>query len=124
VQKGKLRDAISELRRAVSLAGGRPLSLGELGYAYALSGDKSEARACLDRLKHAPKEAYVPAYPIAIVHAGLGERSEALVWLRRAYDDHDIELLWLQNDPMLDSLRADPGFQDLLQSIGFPKAKI
>jgi serine/threonine-protein kinase len=123
VQKGKLRDAISELRRAVTLSDGSPLSLGELGYAYALSGEKSEARAVLYHLRHMPKGTYVPSYAIAVVHAGLGEKSEALVWLRRAYDDHDIELLWLQNDPMLDSLRSDARFQDLLRSIGFPNAR-
>ncbi len=124
LRKGNTRDAVSELRRAVELSDGSPLSLGELGYAYAVAGERNEARAILSRLSHFPTGTYVPGYPLAVIHAGLGERSEALVWLRRAYDNRDVELLWLQSDPMVDSLRSDPGFQDLLRGIGFPNAKI
>jgi eukaryotic-like serine/threonine-protein kinase len=122
VQMKKFSDAIPELRRAVLLSGS-PLSLGELGYAYAVSGYKSRARSILYELKHPTKGTYVAPYPIAAVYAGLGEKKEALTWLRKAYADRGVELLWLQVDPMLDSLRSDPGFQDLVYGVGFPKAQ-
>jgi hypothetical protein len=52
---------------------------------------------------------------VALIHAGLGERQQALTWLERALDDRAHWLVWLKLDPRFDPLREDPGFVELLR---------
>jgi hypothetical protein len=59
----------------------------------------------------------VTPYGVALIHAGLGERQQALAWLERALDDRAHWLVWLKLDPRFDPLRADPGFAELLRRI-------
>ncbi len=59
---------------------------------------------------------------IAASLALLGETEEAMTWLERAYEERDPLLLTAKTDPLLDPLRSDPRFQDLLRRIGFPES--
>ena len=86
-----------------------------LGHAYAASNHKGEARAILQQLNSLEKEKYVPSYPVALIHAALGEKQEALARLEKAYEDRDSWMDYLAIDPRLDSLRSDPRFGDLLR---------
>ena len=63
-----------------------------LGYAYARVGRRAEAVKIVRELESLSKNQYVPSYEIALVHAGLGDKTESLAWLekgvrkqRRAY---------------------------------------
>jgi hypothetical protein len=60
----------------------------------------------------------VTPYGVALVHAGLGDRDQALAWLARALDDRSHWLVWLRLDPRLDVLRSDRRFADLLLAVG------
>ena len=61
---------------------------------------------------------YVPSFHIAIIHAGLGQRDQALVWLEKGYQERSAWMVWLKVDPRFDVLRSDPRFQDLLRRVG------
>ncbi len=112
---GKLPEAIVEFQRAVEQESDVAENWSNLGHAYALSGKRAEAQKILDQLKERSARGYVPAYTIAIVYAGLGDKDQAFAWLDRAYTDHSFYMTWLKTDPHLDSLHADPRFQDLLR---------
>jgi hypothetical protein len=43
---------------------------------------------------------------------------EAIEWLGRACEERDAWLIWLKVDPVLDRLRADPRFTDLVRRVG------
>ncbi|HEX7961779.1 MAG TPA: hypothetical protein VF493_17790, partial [Terriglobales bacterium] len=73
-------------------------------------------------LKTAAQKRYVPATYFGMLYAGVGEKSEALNWLEKAYDERADGLTWLKVDPMLDDLRPDPRFQKLLKRIGLVKS--
>jgi len=45
----------------------------------------------------------------------LGETDNAFQWLRRAYRQNDPTLGWMKVDPMLDSIRSDPRYVELLR---------
>ncbi len=45
-----------------------------------------------------------------------------MIWLERAYEERDPLLLLAKTDALLDPLRSDPRFQDLLRRIGFPES--
>jgi Flp pilus assembly protein TadD len=110
-------DAIAELQKAVQLSGGDPYYEGALGHAYAISGNVSAARRMLAVLKSRSTERYIPAYAIALIYAGLGEKDNAFLWLEKACEDRSTSLAYLKVDPVLNSLRSDPRFSALVQRI-------
>lgn len=119
-QKGMYKEAISEFQKAVELSGGMT-GVGELGHVYAISGRKDEARRLLAEIAKRSKRVFFWAnYEIAVIYAGLGEKDEAITYLERAYDEHSVGAAWLRFDPRLDTLRAEPRFQNFVRRIGLP----
>ncbi|HYR30245.1 MAG TPA: winged helix-turn-helix domain-containing protein, partial [Thermoanaerobaculia bacterium] len=53
-------------------------------------------------------------YVAAAYYAELGDREQALEWLELSVDNHAPSLSYALVDPRMDSLRADPRFQQLL----------
>jgi TolB-like protein/Tfp pilus assembly protein PilF len=117
-QKGELPEAIAKLEKAVSLSDGsfyRAL----LARAYALAGDTTKALNILDELKALSQRRYVSPFDIAVVYVGLGDRTSAFQWLEEAYQQRVFRIIELTM-PMFDSLRSDPGWQDLVGRIHLP----
>ncbi|MGH9354830.1 MAG: tetratricopeptide repeat protein, partial [Terriglobia bacterium] len=121
-QIGDNKKAVRALEKASRGSGGNPISLAALGHAYAAAGRKREAKKTLGDLRNYAKSRYVPPYGFAILHAGLGESSQALAWLQTAHEHRDVWLMWMQRDPRLDLLRREPLFQSLSLNMGFPGA--
>jgi Flp pilus assembly protein TadD len=120
--KGDWRVAISELRRAVELGSGKSSeSIGFLGVAYAKSGDRAKALEQIRMLSQGLGTNPTLAYPIAKVHAALGERDEALLWLEKARGSHSWHLVELQVEPAFDPIRDDPRFEALVKTVGFAR---
>ncbi len=80
-------------------------------------GIRAGTRLLIEQAQGAFGLAYVIAYQSAII----GETEEAMTWLERAYEEREALLLNAKTDPLLDALRSDPRFQDLLRRIGFPE---
>ena len=75
----------------------------------------------LDHFRERLREAFVPAYSVAMVHVGLGHIDEAFEWLAKAEAEHSYYIPWLKLDPDLDPLRADPRFAALLKKVGLTR---
>ena len=88
-------------------------------HVYAASGRGDQARAILDRLKEQSQGGYVSPCDIAEIHAALGEKDQAFEWLEKAYEVRSSDLRFLKVSPLMDSLRSDPRFVDLLRRVGF-----
>ena len=78
-----------------------------------------EARDVLRTLEAIGRERYVPAYAIALVHAGLGDPDAAFEWLERAFQTGDVHLLFVPADPKWDVFRADSRMHALIAKCGF-----
>ncbi len=63
---------------------------------------------------------YTSPIHIAWVHIGLGQLEAAMDWLDKAYAQRAIMLIRIKVDPMYDSLRSHPRFQELLTKMNFP----
>ena len=61
------------------------------------------------------------AYQIAEVYAYRTETDKAFKWLERAYQQHDSGLVGLKADPLLNSLRQDPRYIELLKKMRLPR---
>jgi len=61
--------------------------LGELGHAYALSGNRAEALKILAELKEMSTGQYVSPLDFAFIYTGLGDKEQALSYLEKAYQE-------------------------------------
>jgi TolB-like protein/Tfp pilus assembly protein PilF len=113
-QQGRAREAVARLEK---LGPGSLNRKSTLGHAYAVAGDNVRARKVLEELTAAAKKTYVPSYYFALVHAGLGERDEALRYLERAYEERSTVLAYVRLDPRLAPLRNEPRFLALTQRL-------
>ena len=111
-------EAITEYERTISLFGKSPELSAHLGYVCAVSGRREAAQKVLDELEELSNRDYVPSYYRALIYVGLDEKEHAFEWLEKAHQEHDLNLVPLGIDPMLDSLREDPRFTKLLQLTG------
>ena len=91
-----------------------------LTYACAQGGERKQALVSLAKLDQLGRKRYVAPYYMAIAWMGLGDLDRAIYFLNEAYRIKSSNLATLQADPLFDSLRSDPRFQELLHKIGFP----
>jgi DNA-binding winged helix-turn-helix (wHTH) protein/tetratricopeptide (TPR) repeat protein len=122
VQRSMLADAVDQLRRAMATAGRRPLMQAILGYVYGLAGDRDQARRTLAELEGLAGEGQVPMLYLVYPCIGLGKTERAFELLEKAYQDRSGLLVFLKVEPIFDSLRADPRFDDLLRRMGLHTA--
>jgi hypothetical protein len=74
------------------------------------------------KLSALSKQRYVSAYSFALVYLGLGDKEEALRWLAKSYQDRAGDALrYIRVEPLLDPLRSDPRFEELVAKIFAPK---
>ncbi|MCM3871320.1 MAG: tetratricopeptide repeat protein [Pyrinomonadaceae bacterium] len=114
-QKGMYAEAIAELLEAITLSGNRAVMLAVLGHIYSTAGRQRESREVLTQLDGFSDQGYVSPLDKAIVYTGLGELDQAFEWFEKAYQANSGPLVYLKVDPIYDSLRSDPRFNDLLR---------
>ena len=114
-QKGMYAEAIDTYRKAISHSPHDASARGLLAHAFAVSGDRDEARRLLRELTDQQSQRFVSSYSLAAVHVGLGEHDQAFERLEQAFRDRDRGMAWIKVAPRLDPLRSDPRFTDLLR---------
>jgi len=87
------------------------------GHIAGVCGQPSRAREDLRRFDDIARSRFVTSYGYALIYAGLGDKEQALSWLRRAVEERSHWLVWIRVDPRFDSLRGDTRFQQLVVSV-------
>jgi tetratricopeptide (TPR) repeat protein len=119
-QQGKYTEAVEAFQKAGSLFEyDNPEIKAHLACAYALSGRTKKARQLLNQLHARSQQKEIQSYHIALVYAALGDRDQAFAYLWKGFEERSAELSYLKVDPLLDGLRADARFADLLRQVGF-----
>ena len=67
------------------------------------------------------KTGYSSAYGIAQLYSDLGDKDEAFRWLNTAYQERDTFMDGIKTDFLLDPLRSDPRFVELVRKVGLPQ---
>jgi len=115
--KGAIPEAIAEYQKTISITDDS-VPLGMLGRLYAAAGRKDEAQQILQRLRKRREQRYTPAYSLALVYLGLGDRNQALHWLEEGYRERDgFNIGPIRIDPLLIPLHGDPRFEALAEKI-------
>ena len=142
-------EAIAHLKKTLELDENFIATHGNLAAAYQLKGDYAASVGALAREREINGEYEVAAlmrdsfakggwegflryvtedrratrtfYSVAAFHAALGEKDKAFAALNKSYEDREAPLTRLNIDPLLDPLRDDPRFQELLRRVGLPQ---
>jgi len=95
-----------------------PASNCRLRWAAWLPGrDSAAAAEALQRLLRESQVRYVPPRALAIAFARQGKTAQALEWLSTAVRTHEVGVITMKVDPLLDPVRSDPGFNALLRDM-------
>ncbi len=114
------RMALEHLRKSNELIGSVPFTLGDLGYALAVSGQRDEAQRMMQDLLGRRDKDYYPAFPIAQIEMGLGDTDAALDWLERAVGERHTGFYLPSVDPNWDAARSQPRFKALMAKMNLP----
>ncbi|MEO8435901.1 MAG: protein kinase [Pyrinomonadaceae bacterium] len=117
-QKKMYREAIAEYQQASTLSKGHTMVRAMMAYTYAVWGKKDEARKILKDLENAAKSRHISPMRFVVMHLGLGDKEKVFQWLQRAKEELDIFLVYVRVSPFFDSVRNEPKFQDIIQSLG------
>ncbi len=82
---------------------------------YALLGEPDQARAIIEHWPGFHQER--PIF-IAYSYGLLGDADQAALWLERAYQERDPQIIWAKVDPRLDKVRVDARIQAVIRRIG------
>lgn len=119
-QKEMYSEALREMGKAKDLLPGNLAVQSDIGHVYAVSGDKGAAQRVIAGLKEESVRRYVNQYELALIYVGLNQNDQAFEWLDKAFREHSDQLIYLNVDPRLDSIRSDSRFTDLVRLVGSP----
>jgi TolB-like protein/class 3 adenylate cyclase/Tfp pilus assembly protein PilF len=106
-------ESVAIAHKLLDLTAQDPYFLGQLGWAYGMTGQRENALAVLAKLK--ALQASPPA--VYYVYLGLQDKGQTLEWMERAYQGRWSDVIWIKTDPAYDWLRADPRFQALMKKM-------
>jgi serine/threonine-protein kinase len=112
--------AVHHLHKSNELIGSVPFTLGDLGYALAVSGRRDEAMRLEQDLLGRREKGYYPAFPIAEIEMGFDHTDAALDWLERAVGERHTGFYMPSVDPIYDRVRALPRFRALMAKMNLP----
>lgn len=130
-KKGMYKEAYLNLTQAAALFD-LPKVPSETRSLQAVSDYRAALRELLRGFEQmtAAHQAFFPVN-LADIYSALGDKERALYWLEQAYAQHnerfaagDLGLEHLNMEYLLDPLRSDPRFKDLVRRVGLPQVQI
>jgi Flp pilus assembly protein TadD len=121
---GDYAEAERTLREGLTFASpGTTFTKVTLAYALARGGDKTMARQVTEELLEKRKHDYVSPVELAMLYIALGERQTAIKWCETAVEERRGWVGYLAVHPLVDSLRNEPGFGELLHKLGLAEIR-
>jgi tetratricopeptide (TPR) repeat protein len=120
VGESKWQEAANAFAAIVPLTDRDAGDVMSLAYVYASDGRRKDVLPMLEEVKQRTTLMYVPVYRIAATYLAMGDKEHALEWLEKANTEDRGWMVWIKVDPVMDPLRSDPRFQNLLRNMKFP----
>jgi tetratricopeptide (TPR) repeat protein len=114
---------IDEFKAYAQLSGDRDVSgvASALEQGFRSAGWNGAIREYIQTRKLQRRTGYASAYRIARNYTELGEKDQAFRWFDTAYQERDPYLIGLKTDFLLDPLRSDARFAELVRKVGLPQ---
>jgi|HubBroStandDraft_2_1064218.scaffolds.fasta_scaffold00046_8 TolB-like protein/DNA-binding winged helix-turn-helix (wHTH) protein/Tfp pilus assembly protein PilF len=119
LEKGEYPAAIAELEKTKASREER-VYIRQTAYLHARMGKRAQAEAELARALQLSRGKPVSSGAVALTYAALGDKDDAFLWLEKAYGENSSFMTSLKFWSVLDPLRSDPRFADLLHRVGLP----
>ncbi len=118
---GRPTDAVDAWGKAYVTAGASAETVASIRHAFERGGMRECGRIILNLFCEIEKTRYITPGAFVYCYAALGDLDRAFEWLERAYKERSLFLAYLRSAPMVDPLRDDPRFDELLRRIGIPQ---
>jgi TolB-like protein/DNA-binding winged helix-turn-helix (wHTH) protein len=120
-EAGKYPEAIATFEKMMRVCG-YPELADALARDYSHGDYRSAIRAWLAGMeKEIANHQPFPSLWMAFMYSALNDRSNALRWLEKAYENHSWCMLYLKDDAIWDPIRSDPRFADFVNRVGLPQ---
>jgi DNA-binding winged helix-turn-helix (wHTH) protein len=116
--RGMHAEAAAEFIQVMMLHNASPERLAMVRQGYNRGGLKGFWRKWLQSQQGRIRSGQLDPCYIALVHAFLGDKDQALAWLQKASRDGSIDPTTLKFDPVFDSLRSDSRYLAILEHSG------
>jgi tetratricopeptide (TPR) repeat protein len=114
-KKGMADEALAVYKKETAFAGDTPTSRAKQAHVFAAIGKKDEALKILDGLIKNKKIEQITPYEIGVIYALLDEKTKSIEWLKKAKETHAVGFSFVRVDPLLDNLRNDIRFENLVR---------
>ena len=116
IQAGRYQEAEIALREADAGArGANHHAFAALGHLAVLQGRREDAERALATLTELARTRYVSPVDLARLHIVLGDADGTFHWLEQAYAERRGWMTYLNVEPLLEPIRGDPRFRDLVR---------
>ncbi len=120
---GNYEKSKEQLRKLAEISGNLPPIAVWLHAIHAnIDGDSQLAneKYMLLRNKFDNEESGSPAWFIALYHFHSNAPDKGFQWLKRSFDRHEVEMIWLRAEPLLAPYRNDSRYTELYSKMQFP----
>jgi TolB-like protein/Flp pilus assembly protein TadD len=117
---GRAEEALPNFQKFDEMIPDFALAKYQLCFGLAAVNRRDEARAVLNEIKMLAASGYVKPYFLAMTHVAVGEFDEAFRYFEQSFAENEPWMLWFGTDPMLDALRSDERYFDLLRRMNNP----
>ena len=114
-------EAIRSGIKYYEVRGGHSTCISALEQGYREGGYQLALQRNAEALIEQSKTKYITPNQVATLYTRAGMNEEALEWLEKAFDEHDINMPYINTDPIFDYLREDPRFKELVKKMKFPE---
>ena len=116
-RQGNLDAATQEGVKTLTLSGDTQLARA-VEQAFHEGGHHLALKTWLRSLQKRSEEQYISPMETAKLYVRLEEKNEAFQWLQKAVEDRSESLVYLNVDPVYDSIRSDPRFKEIMLQVG------
>jgi TolB-like protein/Flp pilus assembly protein TadD len=118
---GKQDEACQNMLKTFDLGSGHVPWFTELENVRVRSGWRAAWQQWIQGVLDPRGQGYMQPYFLVEPYVDLGRDEDAITWLAKAAELHDVEIVFIKVDPRFDRLSANPRFQAIVHSLNFPE---